>query len=415
MRLLIVSQYFWPESFRINDVARGLRARGHDVRVLTGMPNYPHGRLFPRYGWFRPAREDFDGVSVLRAPIITRGRSKNLRLALNYLTFALSASIVGPLRLRGAIDAVLVYEPSPITVGVPGLVMGALKRAPVLLWIQDLWPETLEAVGVRAGGLAARVGGWLSDCIHRRCDLLLAQSRAYEARLVARGIERARIEYLPNWAEDMVRALEDARAAPDPMREITGFRIVFAGNIGSAQSFETLVDAAMRLREAKDIKWIVLGDGNMRAWLEAEIGRRDLGETVRVLGWHAPHTMPAYFAHADALLVTLRSDSVFGLTVPSKVQTYLACAKPILGALNGEGAVILEESAAAFMGPAGDARSLAENALRLARTSPEERDRMGRAGRAYCEAHFDRQRLLDRLESSIQRLVTQGAHTDTRR
>ncbi|MDB5921828.1 MAG: glycosyltransferase [Betaproteobacteria bacterium] len=415
MNILIVTQYFWPEAFRINDVARGMRDRGHDVRVLTGMPNYPAGQLYQGYGRFTPAREQFDEIPVVRAPLVTRGKSRNWRLALNYLSFALSASVVGPLRCRGPIDAVLVYEPSPVTVGLPGIVMGTIKRAPALLWIQDLWPETLEAVGVPPGSVPARVAGYVSDWIHRHCDLLLLQSRAYEAKLAARGFNVSRMEYLPNWAEQNFRPLESDDVAEDPMSGIDGFRIVFAGNIGSAQSFETVVDAATRLRDRKDIKWVIVGEGNVRGWLESEIAKRGLEETVILMGWHAPERMPAFFGHADVLLVTLRSDSIFSLTVPSKVQTYLACGKPILAALNGEGAAILEQSGAGVVGPAENGLALADGALRLAGMDAAERRLMGRAGRAYFEANFDRARLLDRLESAIERLVTQRAHTHTRR
>jgi colanic acid biosynthesis glycosyl transferase WcaI len=414
MRILVVAQYFWPESFGINDVVLGLRERGHEVVVLAGMPNYPKGELYPGYGWFTPARQHMDGIPVFRAPQVTRGKSKNWRLALNYLTFALSASVLGPLYCRGRFDAVLVYQPSPVTVGLPGLVMGRLKRAPVLFWIQDLWPETLEAVGVRPGSITARIGAAVSDYIHQRCDLLLAQSRAYEAALAARGISPERIAYLPNAADEKFRPLADA-PPPEMLRGIDGFRIVFAGNIGSAQSFETVVDAATRLRDERHIRWVVLGDGNMRGWLESEVKARGLEATVHVLGWHPPESMPAAFAHADALLVTLRPDPIFGLTVPSKVQVYLACGRPILAALNGEGASLLNKSGAGLVAQAGDGQALAECALRLSRMSVEERAGMGRAARAYFEAEFDRSLLLGRLESFIRKLVNHGAHTDTGR
>jgi colanic acid biosynthesis glycosyl transferase WcaI len=414
MRILIVTQYFWPESFRINDVARGLRDRDHDVEVLTGMPNYPAGRLYEGYGWFSPTRERFDGIPVTRAPLVTRGSSRNWRLALNYLSFAATASAVGAVRCRGAFHAILVYEPSPVTVALPGLFLGSLKRAPVLLWIQDLWPQTLEAVGVHSGSATAALARRLSDFIHRRCDLLLTQSRAYEAHLTARGIAPARIEYMPNWAEESVRPLA-AHEIADPMAHIVGFRIVFAGNIGAAQSFETVLAAATELRAIEHIQWIILGEGNMRAWVEAEVARRGLAKTVHLLGWRAPETMPAYFAHADALLVTLRSDPIFALTVPSKVQAYLACGQPILAALNGEGAAIVQDARAGLVGPAEDSAALARHALELSRMSADERRRLGAAGRAYSIAHFDRRRLLDRLEGSIERLVLNGAHTHTRR
>jgi glycosyltransferase involved in cell wall biosynthesis len=199
------------------------------------------------------------------------------------------------------------------------------------------------------------------------------------------------------------------------MASIEGFRIAFAGNIGSAQAFETTLEAATRLREIKGIKWVLIGEGNMRAWVEAEVARRGLADTVVLLGWKAPETMPAYFAHVDALLVTLRPDPVFGLTVPSKVQTYLACGKPILAALNGEGAAILEQSGAALVAHAGDAAELAENTLRLWRMNCEERTRMGRAGRAYYESNFERAGLLSRLESYLERAIEEHARTYSRR
>jgi glycosyltransferase involved in cell wall biosynthesis len=290
-----------------------------------------------------------------------------------------------------------------------------LWRAPVLLWIQDLWPDTLEAVGVRPGSFAARAAAHVSDFIHRRCDLLLSQSRVYAPKLTARGIDAQRIEYFPNWAESEVGPTNESVQPADPMAEIDGFRIVFAGNIGSAQAFETTLDAATRLRDTKAIKWVLLGEGNMREWVEAEVARRGLGETVVLLGWKAPETMPAYFAHADALLVTLRPDPIFSLTVPSKVQTYLACGKPILAALNGEGAAILEQSGAALVTGAGNAEGLAESALRLARMSAGERSRMGLAGRAYYETNFERAALLTRLESHIERARDEHARTHARR
>lgn len=414
MNILIATQYFWPESFRVNDLARGLRDRGHEVEVLAGMPNYPAGSLYPGYGWFTPGRERYGEIDVVRAPLVTRGSSRNWRLALNYLSFAISASVVGPLRCRPNVDAVLAYEPSPITVGIPALVMGRLRRAPVLLWIQDLWPDTLEAVGVRPGSVAARAAGHVSDFIHRRCDLLLAQSQVYGPRLAARGIDPERIEYLPNWGEEFGPEASSATHA-DPMAHIDGFRIVFAGNIGSAQAFDTTLDAAARLREVKDIKWVLIGEGNMRAWVEAEVARRGLQDNVVLLGWKQPETMPAYFAHADALLVTLRPDLIFSLTVPSKVQTYLACGKPILAALNGEGAAILQQSGAGLVTNAGNAAGLAEHALRLSRMDADERRRMGAAGRAYYMRNFERASLLSRLETYLQRVVTQHARTHSRR
>lgn len=416
MRILVVTQYFWPESFRVNDLVLGLKALGHEIEVLTGMPNYPRGRLFPGYGWLRPATDDFEGIRVVRVPLVTRGRSKGLRLMVNYLSFAATACVLGPLRCRGRYDAVLVYEPSPITVGLPGLLMARISGAPALLWAQDLWPDTLEAMGFNPSGIAVRAAAWLSDFIHRRCDRVMVQSRAFTPRLAARGVAPSRISYLPNWAESFYRPQSAAATGVDPLADISGFKVVFAGNIGSAQSFETIVDAAIRLRQVSDLHWVVIGDGNRKDWLVAEIRKHGLNERFHLLGQHPPEEMPAYFARADALLVTLRADPVFSLTIPSKIQSYLACARPVVASMNGEGAAVLRESGAGTVCAAEDGAALAEAVLAVHRMSAQERAACGARGRRYYEDNFERGLLLNRLNSWIeQRNHEHDAHTDLRR
>jgi len=405
LKLLIVTQYFWPETFRVNDLALGLKSLGHEVEVLTGMPNYPQGSLFPGYGWLRPATEDFEGIRVVRVPMVTRGRSKGLRLAFNYLSFAVMASLLGPLRCRGRFDAVLIFQPSPVTIGLPGLLMSALSKAPALIWVQDLWPDTLEAMGFRRSGLPLRVAAWLSDFVHRRCDRVLAQSRAYIPRLTAHGVALSRIAYLPNWAESFYRPPSPQENITDPMAQIKGFRVVFAGNIGSAQAFDTIIGAARQLQHVEDLHWVVLGDGNMKAWLESEIARHGLGQRFHLLGRRPPEDMPAYFAHADALLVTLRSDPVFSLTIPSKIQSYLACAKPVVASLDGEGAAIMRECGAGAVCSAEDAAGLAGAVLEVHRMSPQERMACGLRGRKYYEDNFERTLLLNRLDKWIKQLA----------
>ncbi|MDP2399341.1 MAG: glycosyltransferase family 4 protein [Burkholderiales bacterium] len=405
MRLLIVTQYFWPEAFRVNDLALGLKSLGHEVEVLTGMPNYPQGSLFPGYGWLRPASEEFEGIRVVRVPMVTRGRSKGLRLALNYLSFAVMASLLGPLRCRGRFDAVLIFQPSPVTIGLPGLLMSAIKKAPALIWIQDLWPDTLEAMGFRRSGIPFRVAAWLSDFVHRRCERVLAQSRAYIPRIEARGVAPSRIAYLPNWAESFYRPLFPQENIADPMAQIRGFRVVFAGNIGSAQAFDTIIGAARELQHVEDLHWVVLGDGNMKAWLEAEIARHGLGQRFHLPGRRPPEDMPAYFAHADVLLVTLRSDPVFSLTIPSKIQSYLACAKPVVASLDGEGAAIMRECGAGAVCSAEDVPGLASAVLAVHRMTPQERVACGMRGRKYYEDNFERTLLLNRLDEWIKQLA----------
>jgi glycosyltransferase involved in cell wall biosynthesis len=404
LKLLIVSQYFWPESFRVNDMASGLRERGHEVTVLTGMPNYPAGRLFPGYGWLKPSFETHEGVRICRVPLVTRGRSKGLRLVANYLSFALAACILGPLRCRERFDLVLIYEPSPITVALPGLLMARLSRAPAVLWIQDLWPDTLAAMGFGQRSPLYRCAAWLSGFIHRRCDRLLVQSPGFIPRLQARGIPIARIDWLPNWAEAFYRPVARGTDDVTPLDGIPGFKILFAGNIGSAQAFETIIDAATRLRDVTDLHWVVLGDGLMRDWVTAEAARLGLSDRFHVLGPRPAREMPACFARADALLVTLRADPVFALTIPSKVQSYLACARPVVAAIDGDGAEVLRDSGSGVVCAAEDGAALAEAVLRVHRMSPAQRDACGERGRHYYEQHFDRDLLLGRLNAWIQQM-----------
>ncbi|MGQ0525739.1 MAG: glycosyltransferase family 4 protein [Betaproteobacteria bacterium] len=398
MKVLIVTQYFWPETFRINDVAAALKARGHEPEILTGMPNYPGGRFYPGYGAFSPREERYRGMRVVRVPLVPRGAMRNWQLALNYLSFVISASLCAPFRCRGHYDAILVYEPSPVTVALPAILLRSTRGTPLLFWVQDLWPESLAATGAVTSPRALRWVRLLVDFIYRRCDLVLVSSRGFTEHVLRSGISRERIRYFPNSAETLYRPLP--AAPPDVNGELpSGFRIVFAGNIGSAQSFETIVEAADRTREHRDLHWVILGEGNRREWVYGEIDRRGLAATVHLLGHRPVDTMPAYFAAADALLVTLRGDPVFALTVPSKIQSYLACGRPILAAINGEGADIVTESGAGLACGAEDAPRLAAAALQLYRTPVVQREAMGRKGRMYFEANFEREMLLDRLQS----------------
>lgn len=402
LKILLVTQYYWPESFRITDLALGLKDRGHEITVLTGLPNYPGGRLFRGYGPFRPATETHQGIEIKRVPLVPRFAGRGWQLALNYLSFALSASVLGPLRCRGPFDLIFVYEPSPVTVALPAIVVKALTDAPILLWVQDLWPESLAATGAVT---SPRMLGWVERLvrfIYRRCDRILVQSEGFVPRVAALDADPARIVYFPNWAEPLYRPVA---IAPDTSQRADlprGFRIMFAGNIGAAQSFETILAAAERLRDHDEIQWIILGDGHQRPWVAREVERRRLSGCVRLLGQHPVETMPTYFALADALLATLRDDPVFALTIPSKIQSYQACGRPILAALNGEGARVVQESGCGLTCAAGDGEGLARAVMTLYRMSPEERESMGARGRAYFVANFERSMLLDKLEAWMQ-------------
>lgn len=408
MRILIVSQYFWPESFRINDLSLGLKERGHDVEILTGVPNYPGGEFYPGYRWYSPAKEAYQGIPVFRVPLFPRGADRNWRLALNYASFALTACLLGPFRCKGKYDLIFVFQASPVTVGLPGIILKMIKQAPLLFWVQDLWPESLSATGAVSSPLILRLVRRLVDFIYRRCDLVLVSSMGFTGHVLASGLSAKRVAHFPNWAESLYKPLTAIPASVQ--QEIpVGFRIIFAGNIGSAQSFETILGAAERLKGRADIQWIILGDGNMRAWVAEEIRRRGLERQFHLLGSRPTGEMPGYFSAAHALLVTLRADPAFALTVPSKIQSYLACGKPIIAALNGDGANIVRESAVGFACAAEDSDGLAAAVLAIYEMPVEERLVMGVKARTYFEANYEREMLLDRLEQRMIAVVRENS------
>ena len=369
MKILIVTHYFWPEQFRINDLALELKARGHDVGVLTGMPNYPSGRLFEGYDWWRKRRDRLQGVPIYRVPVFLRRQGRGWQLALNYGSFVLSTCLLAPWHLRRReVDLIFVYEPSPFTVGIPAILLRQLKQAPLLFWVQDLWPESLTAAGA----------------------------------------VRERVFYYPNWAESFYRPLAPSEADLQGVKLPEGFRVIFAGNLGEAQSLETIVAAAERLKSHGDIQWLIVGDGRRGSWMRQQVADRGLGASVTFLGSFPPERMPHLFAHADLLLVTLKDDPVFARTVPSKVQSYMACGRPIAAALGGEGARVIAQSGAGVAVNPGDDQALAAAVLRLYQSPLSERAAMGRAGRAYYEAHYSRDMLITRLEQWMDETVKEG-------
>ncbi|MCI0668149.1 MAG: glycosyltransferase family 4 protein [Methylococcaceae bacterium] len=408
MHVLIVSQYFWPESFIINDLAVGLRRRGHAVTVLTGLPNYPQGRIHAGYSWPGCRRQKFEGIDIIRVPLFARRNGRPRHLVMNYCSFVISACLLGPLLCRARYDLIFVFEPSPFTVGIPALVLRWIKKAPLLFWVQDLWPESLSATGaIQSGFLLAKVG-WLVRFVYRRCDRILVQSPGFAGPATKQGANPEHIIYFPNWAEELYQAAGKSEL-PDPLaRKFNGFSIVFAGNLGEAQSLDTIIQAAVRLKPSPEIQWIILGDGRHKAWLEEQIARLDLQSCVHLAGRYPAEVMPSCFARADLLLVTLKRDPVFALTIPSKVQAYLACGRPIAAALDGEGAKVIRESGAGLVADAEDSAALADAVMRLYRMNEEERKAMGANGRCYYNAHFKRDKLLGQLEKIMFQTLQEG-------
>lgn len=398
MRILFVSQYFWPETFIINDLVRKLAERGHDVTVTTAKPNYPGGKVFDGYAAWGVQRERFGGcVDVIRVPLWPRGRGGAKNLSLNYLSFVIAGLFLLPWLLRGRkFDSIVVFAMSPITQVIPAIPLKMLKRAHLAAWVQDLWPESLAATGFVRNPQALRMVGWLVRGIYACCDTLLLQSHAFFDP-VARYASRSKLVYYPN---SIALPSENTIQPEIPVQLIEvlreNFCVVFAGNIGIAQSIETVVEAAELLRQHSNLKFVLVGSGSRLEWVKERKNQLVLDNVV-LAGRFPMEAMPQIFEHSSALLVSLKDEEIFSYTIPSKVQAYLAAGKPIIASVRGEGARVIEEAGAGKTCEPESARSLADSILSLMSLSPSEREEMGSAGQRYFNEHFDMDRQAERL------------------
>src|SRR3990167_6987174 len=263
MNILIVSQYFWPESFRINDLADGFVQRGNQVTVLTGKPNYPIGKYYKGYGFFKKSREKYRSIDIIRSPITPRGKNSLLRLALNYLSFAFFASIVGLLKCK-RFDVIFVFEPSPITVGLPAIFLKKIKKIPIVFWVQDLWPENVVATKTIR---SPKILVWLEKLVHfiySHCDIILTTSKSFFDPIKRFNVPENKIHYFPQTAELLYQPMDSYLCRIEEQSLPKGFRILFSGNIGIPQDVETILQSAILLKDHKEIKWIFLGDGSRR-------------------------------------------------------------------------------------------------------------------------------------------------------
>ena len=401
-RVLVVSQYYWPESFTITAEVARLADAGFQLTVLTGQPNYPVGRIFDGYSAFSIRRDNVEGVEVIRLPILPRGSGSAFRLMLNYLSFIVSGFLIAPFLLRGrGFEVVFVFGLSPLLQALPAVFLARLKRAALVVWVQDLWPESLAATGFVRNPAVLSVVRFLVRIIYRNSDRILVQSQAFHDPVAALSPPGTAIHFVPNSAQ---RVTDDAEPSVQARklgeRISSGFSLVFAGNLGHAQGLETVLDAVEMLRDLPDFRLFLVGSGALDGWLKEECRRRNL-TMVDLPGRFAPPDMPLILSQASALLVSLRKEDIFSMTVPSKMQTYLSMGRPIIAALDGEGARILAEAQAGLASPAGDARGLASSIRGMASLPPIERSQMGKSGKRYFDLNFAPNRITTLLSGHL--------------
>jgi colanic acid biosynthesis glycosyl transferase WcaI len=402
MRILLLTQWFQPEpQFKGLPLAKALRDRGHDVEVLTGFPNYPGGRLYPGYKIRLWQRETMDGIPVTRAALYPSHDQSSLRRIMNYASFALSSALLA-LSLKRP-DVVYVYCP-PMTAAAGAIALRFVRQVPYVIDIQDLWPDTLASTGmVKDGVLLKLVGAW-SAIAMRYAGALVVLSPGFKRRLEQRNV-RCPVHVIPNWAHPEIEAQKAAQLAKGASNPKI-FNILFAGNMGKAQALGTVIEAARRLKhEAPHIRFTMIGGGvevdHLRAASEAA------GTTnIFFLPPRPVRDMGPIFSDADALLVHLRDDPLFSITIPSKTQAYLAIGRPILMGVRGDAADMVEAANAGIAFTPENADSLAEAAIRLSSMTPAARTEMGQAGATYYEKYLAFQHGVERLEDVLSNVAS---------
>ena len=404
MKILIFNQYFWPESFRINEIAYALKMHGHEVEVMTGKPNYPEGKFFSGYSAWGIKKESWRDIPIYRIPMLARGSRGAIRLVLNYLSYIVSGLLFAPWILRKEkYDVIFVYGVSPIFQAIPASFLGWIKGIPVALWVQDLWPQSAEATGYVKSPFLLKLLEKFVRFTYAHTDLLLVQSEAF-IEPVSKLAPNIPIAYYPNSVE---KEFYSPQAISVPYIESlqSGFTVLFAGNVGTAQAMETIVAAAEKLQTYSEIKIVILGSGSKSDWVAEKIVEKKL-TNLHLEGRFPVETMPTLMRQASALLVTLTDQPIFELTVPNKIQAYLAVGKPVIACLNGEGARLVGEAKAGVAVRAEDSEGLANAIVTLYQMTELEREQMGVNGRAYFKQHFDEEMLTTELIKHFEKLIS---------
>ncbi|MEH6445866.1 MAG: glycosyltransferase family 4 protein [Oceanospirillaceae bacterium] len=399
MKILIVTQYFWPEFFIVNDMVKTLVRQGHTVKVLTGKPNYPDGDVFDGYEESGLEHEDYNNASIFRVPLRPRKSGGAKNLFLNYLSFIYNGLRYFPSEIKGeAYDSIIVFAPSPITSALPALYLKYKTKAHLAIWVQDLWPESLKATGFIKNKYLLRIIGLLVRAIYAGSDTLMVQSRLFFAP-VSNYASSDKIIYFPNaYPDDFSVSMQmeetneilSSKGLIDTLEN--NFCVTFAGNLGTAQSLNTLISAAQKLIGIKNLRIVLVGSGSKVNWLSEQIKDRNLHNVI-LAGQFPSSVMPEIFSRSQALLVSLNKDDIFSFTIPGKVQAYLASGRPIIGCLDGEGARIIDEAGAGLTCPAEDVDGLVAVIKEVISMSISDRAALGVAGRKYFLKNFEMNQL----------------------
>ena len=398
MKIVVISQYYYPEMMRITDICESLVRLGHEITVVTGIPNYPDGDFYKGYSWLKKRQETVNGVSVLRLPIIPR--KKNLIvLSLNYLSFIISGWLFVHFR-KIKVDVVLNYGTSPITQCLVGIWLGKKMEVPVISYILDLWPESFQEVTGNSSKLIEKFLGSLVDSIYRRSDRILTSSESFIQSIEARGIQKDKISFWPQYAEDFYFASE---ACPsDKLPRDKRILLTFAGNIGVAQGLDILIPVAQQLQKLDaSVCFVLIGDGRDKSRLQSLVESERLHDFFLFIDKQPAQKIPSYLANSDAGLLILKKSNIFSMTIPAKLQTYMACGVPIIGSVDGESQLIIRQAEAGLAADAEDVGQLVSVIMNFCALPKCQREAMGVSARNYALKNYNKKKLLDEFDTIL--------------
>lgn len=404
MRILIITQYFWPEDFFINQLAITLKNQGNEVVVATSKPNYPDGKIYSGYKGWGTSKEYFDkDIEVFRVPTYPRLKGGSINLIINYLVFIISGSILFPFLLRKRkFDSILVFAGSP-NAAIPAIFVKWIKKCQLTIWVQDLWPDSLFSTGHIKNKFLINIIKNIVIWTYKQSDTILVQSHSF-INPVVKLSQSSKVIYYPNVAGVSISHDEADSPISNEFKNIlkSFFTVVFTGNIGTAQSMQTLIGAAQILEKNKNIKFVLVGSGSMLEWVKEKQLTLNL-DNIYIAGRYPNHSMGFIFKNSGCLLALLKSDETFTYTIPGKIQAYLSSGMPIIASLNGEGARIIEDSGSGLTCAAEDSIALANCVKRLYESSESERTLMGESGKKYYNENFEinmqAKRLVEILDS----------------
>lgn len=395
--ILVISQYFYPEQFRINDICTEWVKRGYKVTVITGIPNYPQGKFYKGYGLFKNRKEVFNGINIIRIPLIPRGNNP-IMLVMNYFSFVVSG-LFWKIFTKIKADYVFIFEVSPMTQALPGVWYAKKISVPCYIYVQDLWPENVEIItGLKNKYIIGFIGRMV-DYIYKNCTKIFTTSESFVESISKRGVPLEKLEYWPQYAEEYYVPLgkSEVKEIPNDGK----FNITFTGNIGQAQGLDILPYTASLLKNQNygdKVRFNIIGDGRYKKNLIKIVEEMNVTEMFNFIQKQPPEKISEFLSASDAALLTLAKSPLFEMTIPAKLQSYMACGIPIIASAGGETEKIIHLSKSGYCSSPGDSEKLAENIIRIVNLPRESLKQFGYNARNYYDGNFEKKMLLNRID-----------------